>query len=236
MAAQREGGAHIEAVLFDLGGTLIDGRDFEGWSSDGRALGLDVDPESMARAWGEARPWENHREDSPQELWADVLSRASTSEVSDFIVTQFLGRQTAKPIFGVLFSDVRRCLDRLLAVRKRLGIISNSRSEAAVRSLLSQLGIESMFETVVSSGTEGIRKPHPEIFRRAVARMRVSATASLFVGDDLENDYRGSTAAGLRAVLLNRGGTGGDGGVPDILSLSEVPRIVRLLEADAPVI
>ncbi|MCI4326224.1 MAG: HAD family hydrolase [Thermoplasmata archaeon] len=225
----------IEAVLFDLGGTLIDTRDFGGWAESGRSLGLDVDAESIAAAWESARPWENRREDSPEELWATVLSVASSVEVSSALVGRFLELQRAKPLYGSLFSDVRRCLDRLQRSGKRLAIVSNSRSEPAVRELLVAIGIDSVFETVVSSGTERVRKPDREIFVRALSRLNVQPTAVLFVGDDLENDVRGATRAGLHAIWLNRTGTGEDAGSPEILSLSEVPRIVRLIEAGAPV-
>jgi FMN phosphatase YigB (HAD superfamily) len=221
----------LGAVLFDLGGTLVDTRDFEGWSEDGRVLGLDLDPERIARAWEEAKPWVNHREDSPEDLWRVILSRASDSPVSATIARKFADFQSARPIFGVLFSDVERCLERLTRAHKLLGIVSNSRSEADVRGLLESIGIASKFDTIVSSGTEGIRKPDSEIFRRAVARIRVPATATLFVGDDLENDFHGATMAGLHAAWLNRGGMGTANGPAEILSLSEVPRLVRELES-----
>ena len=59
--------------------------------------------------------------------------------------------------------------------------------------------------------------------------MQVPADSALFVGDDLVNDYEGASAAGLHAVWLNRSGEGGESGCPEILSLSEVPRVIRLL-------
>jgi len=51
-----------------------------------------------------------------------------------------------------------------------MGVVSNSRSEESVRGMLRATGIEEFFRVVVSSGTEGVAKPDPEIFRRAVAR------------------------------------------------------------------
>jgi putative hydrolase of the HAD superfamily len=225
----------IEAVLFDLGGTLIDSRDYVGWAADARALGIDADPESVARAWEVAEPWKNHREDSRENLWHDVLSHASSADVPLPIVRQFLDKQSGKPLYGALFSDVRRCIDKLLRSNRRLGIVSNSRSEPAVRQLLGTLGLGTAFDPIVSSGTEGVKKPDQEIFRRALVRARVSAGSALFVGDDLDNDVRAPIAAGMHAVWLNRLGTGADGALPEILSLSEVPRIIRLIEAGAPV-
>ncbi len=70
-----------------------------------------------------------------------------------------------------VFSDVRRCLDALRAEHRSLGIVSNSSSEASVRRILDRAGILDDFERVVSSGTEGVAKPNPEIFRRTVQRL-----------------------------------------------------------------
>jgi len=104
-----------------------------------------------------------------------------------------------------------------------------------VRELLETLGIASPFDLILSSGTEGVAKPDPEIFRRALRKIRVSPNRTLFVGDDLDNDVRAPQSVGLHAIWLNRLGSGVDAGVPEILSLSEVPRIIRLIEAGAPV-
>jgi HAD superfamily hydrolase (TIGR01662 family) len=225
----------VRAVLFDLGGTLVETRDFDGWAEDGQAVGLQFDAEGIAGAWEAAEPWRDGREADRVRLWRDVLARASGSDVSEAVVGRFLARHDRRPIHGRLFSDVRRCLDRLMGPGRELGIVSNSRSEPAVRELLRNVRIAELFSTVVSSGTEGVRKPDPEIYRRALVRLRASPAESLFVGDDLANDVQGPMAVGLHAVWLNRMGTGGEGDFPEILSLSELPRIVRLIEAGAPV-
>ena len=228
-------GLRIDVVLFDLGGTVVDTRDFQGWSMDARSLGLEIDPEDIALAWESIRPWVVLPDTSPERRWRDVLSRAAKSDVPEADVARFLEVQREKPIPGALFSDARRCLEILEQAEKRLGIVSNSRSESSVRQLMAKLDIERAFDVVVSSGTEGIRKPNPEIFHRALARLNASAREALFVGDDIENDFDGAVRAGLHAVWLNRAGTGMENERPQILSLSEVPRVVRLLEACAPV-
>lgn len=47
---------------------------------------------------------------------------------------------------------------------------------------------------------EGLRKPDPAIFLRALTKLGVKAEETLFVGDHPENDIRASRAAGLRAA------------------------------------
>jgi putative hydrolase of the HAD superfamily len=58
-------------------------------------------------------------------------------------------------------------------------------------------------DRVVVSATVGFRKPAPEFFAEVVRVAGCAPGEILFVGDDLENDYEGATAAGMPAVLLD---------------------------------
>jgi putative hydrolase of the HAD superfamily len=165
------------------------------------------------------------------EAWQRKLSLATGHTVTPSLADEFAEMLASRPVPRLLYSDVRRCLDRLILDRRRLGIISNSRSEGLVRDALADLNILQAFEVVTSSGTERVAKPDSEIFRRTLVRMGVEANAALFVGDDLETDWKGAVAAGLHSVWLNRLGTGFGTQAPEITSLSEVPRIVLELEA-----
>jgi putative hydrolase of the HAD superfamily len=57
-------------------------------------------------------------------------------------------------------------------------------------------------DRVVISAGVGFRKPAAEFFREVARAAGCGPGEVLFVGDDVENDYEGATAAGLRAVLL----------------------------------
>ena len=56
-----------------------------------------------------------------------------------------------------------------------------------------------MLRIMLISEVEGVRKPDPEIFRRALARCDVEASAAFFVGDHPDVDVGGALQAGLRA-------------------------------------
>ncbi len=231
-------GTRIRAVLFDLGGTLVDERDFSGWSELAHAIYLDVGPEELARGYTEVEeevdvaPIALEREASVVEFWRRVLSRASGRDVSEVSAARFVASRRSweleRPL--ALYSDVRRCLDQLLAQRRRLGVISNSTSEASVRRILDHVGLVRYFERVVSSGTEGVAKPDPEIFRRALERLGISAAAALYVGNLRQTDALAARHAGLHSVWLHRDGTGLGDDPPEITSLLEVPLVLRQLE------
>jgi HAD superfamily hydrolase (TIGR01662 family) len=224
------------AVLFDVGGTLVDARDYDQWAETARGVGLEVEGESIASAREELRPWKSSPQLGRAEEWQLVLSRAAGTLVNRETAVRFVGALDAVPLPGFLYSDVRKALEKLRTGGLRLGVVSNSRSERAVCELLSRLGVAGFFTAVISSGTEGVSKPHPEIFRRALDRMGVPAFQTVHVGDDLEKDAQGARNAGLHPVWLNRLGTGdGPGEFTEILSLSELPRVVRSIDAGAPV-
>ena len=65
----------------------------------------------------------------------------------------------------------------------------------------SMLPVDEIFEIVVDSGFEGMRKPDPEIYELTVARLAggVAAENCLFV-DDVEVNVAAARALGMRAV------------------------------------
>lgn len=213
------------AVLFDVGGTLLDVADPEGWQLCAQELGLELPADRLAAEFRAAL--REFDPDGPPEsdpaFWQEVLGRAAERTVPPSLAAAFLQRIAERPSPPRLYSDVRWCLDELGRRRLVLAVVSNSRSEAQVRSHLEDTGILGRFSVVVSSGTEGVRKPDPEIFRRALSRLRVAAGHAFFVGDLPRTDVEAARGAGLGAVWLNRDGTGMD---DDITSLTELPGLL----------
>ena len=181
--------ARIRAVLFDLGGTLVDECDYVGWTDAARRLYLDFEPDDLRHAYQEVRleidaePPLPDRERRFLEFWRRVLGRAAQKEITEVTVAKFVAtpRSALSPI--QLYSDARRCLDHLRGEGRALGVISNSTSEARVRQILNKVEILDLFDRIVSSGTEGVEKPDLEIFRRAVKRMSVEPGEAIYVGD-----------------------------------------------------
>lgn len=76
-------------------------------------------------------------------------------------------------------------------------------------------------------------KPHPSIFRAVLDRLRVKPGDAVMVGDSVGQDVEGALRAGMRAVLLHRGGGSaprarelGEWGVPVIKELAELLNLV----------
>jgi putative hydrolase of the HAD superfamily len=62
------------------------------------------------------------------------------------------------------------------------------------------LGIKTYFETIIVSEWEGVKKPDPLIFKKALEQLNVSPDESIYVGDHPENDVSAAQKAGMRGI------------------------------------
>jgi putative hydrolase of the HAD superfamily len=116
-----------------------------------------------------------------------------------------LGREVDLARFGETFFEHLRPNDELFAFMRtlherghRMAILTNNvrEWEPLWRSMLP---IDELFELVVDSGFEGVRKPDPRIYEVTLERLGVAAEATLFV-DDMEVNCDAARALGMQAV------------------------------------
>jgi putative hydrolase of the HAD superfamily len=119
-----------------------------------------------------------------------------------------------------LYDDVEPAFRRLLARGMRIGIISNW-DKRLVR-LMRELEVGDLLHAIVSSADVGLRKPDPRIFELACERVGVAPSECVHVGDHHYADVLGATAAGMRAVLIDRHGTPQPAGPEPIATLDEL--------------
>ncbi len=97
----------------------------------------------------------------------------------------------------------RELLAELRASGLRLGVISNTLQPGRYMDrALARRGLLEYFRTRTYSSDEGVAKPHPAIFRAAIAAMGVPPGRAVHVGDRLLADVAGARRAGMRAVLI----------------------------------
>jgi HAD superfamily hydrolase (TIGR01509 family) len=94
-------------------------------------------------------------------------------------------------------------LAALRASGLRLGVISNTLQPGRYMDRsLARRGLLDTFSTRTYSSDVGVAKPHPDIFRAALAAMNVLPEQALHVGDRLLADVAGAQSVGMRAVLI----------------------------------
>jgi putative hydrolase of the HAD superfamily len=200
----------LEAVLFDWGHTLMDWT----WDDDllaaGHRAGLEAvgAPVEKAAALTEryrAEPslfdWE-----VPEEIEYPALARSLLAgvgvDVDDEQLERFLLAEHAAWAPARRPASMSHAL--LDAIRERglkTGIVSNSFDPAwLLLRDLDEMGLAERLDVAVFSSEVGLRKPHPEIFRRALSQLGVEPERALFVGDRLLQDIAGAHALGMRTV------------------------------------
>ncbi len=85
-----------------------------------------------------------------------------------------------------------------LRKKYKLGIINNG-TRLTFPYFDAKFKLSERFDVILSSGAEGVRKPDPEIYRRASSRLGVEPGRCLFM-DDSETNIRGAREAGMETV------------------------------------
>ncbi|GIW04389.1 MAG: hydrolase [Thermomicrobiales bacterium] len=106
-----------------------------------------------------------------------------------------------------LFDDA---LDTIHAIRqalphRRIGIVTNGPADVQ-RDKIALLNLTPAVDFVLISEEIGIAKPDPAIFAEALRRANVTPDEAIMVGDSPEFDIAGASAAGIRAIWVNRAG------------------------------
>ncbi|GAB6427623.1 HAD family hydrolase [Bacillus cereus] len=97
------------------------------------------------------------------------------------------------------FQNMHELLQRLTQQNIKIGIITNGFTDFQMNNLRA-LHIHTYTNKILVSEAEGIKKPHPDIFKRALQKLGVKAEECLYVGDHPENDVLGSEQVGILGV------------------------------------
>ena len=197
--------AVVEAVLFDLDGTLAD-----------------TAPD-MARTVNEMRTRRGLAPVAAQVVRPHVSKGARGMLMAAFEMTtdhpdfpamreEFLDIYAGNLVVdSVLFPGVASLLDHLEAEGIAWGVVTN-KFERFARPLLQQMGLAARAGVIVGGDTCAKPKPFPEPLLFAAQKLGVKPSDALYVGDD-ERDVQAARAAGM-PVLVAGYGYLGDGPQP----------------------
>jgi putative hydrolase of the HAD superfamily len=198
----------IQAVSFDVGGTLIEPHPSVGhvYAEVAIKAGLaSFDPDLLNARFSSA--WRGKVDfDYSRRAWAEIVLKtfAGGSETFGASSPFFheLYERFAQADAWRLYDDVFPALEALTGRGLKLAVVSNW--DDRLRLLLRNLQLDRFFHAIEVSGEIGFHKPAPEIFQRAVQALGVPARTVLHVGDSPIEDLEGAERAGLRALLINR--------------------------------
>ena len=245
----------IQAVLFDLGGTIhtvTNTPERSTWFGaflldrlKGYGIEIDKDPaDFITQLKADAEVYKKHVEETRLELPCDQIW-------NDYYLKRYdIPREQLTPIseeLSFLYDYLRpinmrrphliETMEELKGMGMRLGVISNIISHDIVPHFMMEYGLDKYMECVITSADVLWRKPAPEIFRVAEQKMQLKPEDFAYVGDTLSRDVRGVRAAGWNMVIqiehqatAHRDvGLAQQGISPDYLirDLSEIPAIIR---------
>ncbi len=230
----------MQAVLFDLYGTLVDILTDEWDLSTYRILSqflsyfeIYYEPEELAAKYQQktAEKMMAYQEGPYGEIdvfqvFEEFLHEGWRKQPERGMVVWLarLFRSLTRRRFG-LFEDTLPVLEELNG-SYQLGIISDAQwvfSEPEIR----MLGLAKFFDPIVLSSRYFVRKPDPQIYAHALKAMRIDPSEALYVGNDPETDVTGPQTIGMPVVLVDRGNCLRQAQVPRIRDLRELPGFIK---------
>ncbi|MGD2178696.1 MAG: HAD family phosphatase [Anaerolineae bacterium] len=180
----------IRAFILDYGGVLMRTVDPTARRELERRFNLDLgQAEELvfhSPLWDDVQ----HGRIESQAFWADVVERLDldAEELQAFRRGFWAGDRLDQEL-----------IDHTRHLRHqgyRTALLSNA--PAGLCQYIEELGIADAFDVIVISGVEGVAKPDPEIYQRALERLGVAAREALFI-DDMQVNVEAARRAGLEA-------------------------------------
>jgi N-acetyl-D-muramate 6-phosphate phosphatase len=187
----------IEAVLFDLDGTLIDSAPDLGAAAD-----------KLRTDRGQAPlPLENYRPMAGAGARGMLgVALGMTPEHADFPALKeefFVNYESCMTERTYAFAGVEALIAQLLQKNLLWGVVTN-KSKRFTDPLTRAMPLFATARTIVSGDTTPHAKPHPEPLFEAARRLGLAPERCLYVGDD-ERDIVAGLAAGMGTVAVSYG-------------------------------
>ena len=187
----------IEAVLFDLDGTLADTAPDLGYALNQQriARGLSTIPLELIRTEASAG--------ARGLLGLGFNISPSDSDYPD-MREEFLDLYAARLCHDTqLFPGVSELLDQLDIRKLPWGIVTNKPARFA-KPLIHLLGLSQRVACLISGGDTAHSKPHPEPLLTASHALAVAPDTCIYLGDDMR-DVEACLAAGMEPVIARYG-------------------------------
>lgn len=219
----------VKAVLFDLGGTLVNidnSKDPLVMNKMLEDCGISRSLKAVSEHW--VKSWErlNFREMATllDEFWVrqnlEIL-RALQVELNAEKLARFIASHWWDYAKVSLYPDAQDVLPRLKEEGLKVGLVTNG-LQSDTDQILPRVGLQGFFDVVVVVDTLRKMKPDAEVFLYALEKLQTKPPETIFVGDEIETDYKGARGCGLTAFLIDRDGKFQDESVNRIFSLKDL--------------
>jgi putative hydrolase of the HAD superfamily len=203
----------VHAVFLDALGTLVELE--PPWVSLRERVPSDVSDQRLEDALrAEMAYYRDHAHEGRDEASLADLRERCAAIVSEKLGIEIGVDELVDAIRFDAYPDAIPALRELRDGGQRLVAVSNW--DCSLPAVLERCGLGEFLDGAVSSAVAGARKPDPAIFQPALELAGCGPDEAIHVGDTREEDVEGARAAGIRPLLIDRGGNG------DISSLTEI--------------
>lgn len=184
----------VRVVLFDLDGVVVltDRYHYLAWKRLADEQGWAFDESVNNRCRGISRLASLRVILTHNELTLDRAEMERLANQKNVYYRESLAQMSARD----LCSGVVAFFETLSAVGVRLAVCSSSRN---ARHVLDALQLTPFFEAILTGNDVAALKPHPEIFQKAAALLRVSP-AECLVFEDAQSGVAAAHAAQMRCI------------------------------------
>lgn len=159
-----------------------------------------------------------------QRVFDELLEREFGEVDPKILASGIVAYRRARESNLVLYPHAQMTLLELAKRGIKLGVVSDApRLQVWLR--LCTLGLQHVFDAVVTFDDTGERKPAPAPFREVLRRLDVQPGNAMMIGDWAERDVVGAKSLGMRTVFARYGDTfdtkvsGADYDVDDVFQL-----------------
>lgn len=193
----------IKAVLWDFGGVFTTSP-FEAFSRFEASHGI---PDGFIRSVNSANPDNN----AWAQFEANQISREAFGKLFEKESTALGHPIDGLKVLDLLSGELRPRMIKALETCKqhfKVGCITNNfkpidgqQDTVAKRQFTDTGPIMAMFDTIVESSIEGVRKPNPRIYEIACSRLEVTPSECVFL-DDLGVNLKSARAMGMVTIKV----------------------------------
>jgi putative hydrolase of the HAD superfamily len=231
------GNVTYRAVIFDFYGTLTiaatSAERFNGHRDVAAALGVPVEAyaQALRESWPERARGEHGDLRSTLGWVADKCGVEPSADAMDRACTA----RTREQLRHVRFrSSAVPTLRELKHRGYPVGLVSDCTHE--IVDAWSSLDVAPYVDAPVFSVAEGVKKPDPEIYLRACARLGVEPVQCVYVGDGDSRELPGARSLGMRAIRL-RADDHDDGHIIEPIEwtgeeVGDLTEVLRLLDVN----
>lgn len=187
------------AVIFDLGGVVFPSP-FEAFDAYDRANALEPGTvRALIRASSETGAWSAlERGELSMDAFADALEAEALAAGFRLDARRLMGQIATS--FGPR-PEMARAIGRIRSSGLRTAALTNNWADETRTSTPNGLHETELFDVIVESSVEGLRKPDPRIYALALARLDVLASEAVFL-DDLGMNLKPAREMGMATIKV----------------------------------